>query len=73
VTADEAVAKTATMFDEIAGTALTDAEAMLRNRGASDEELGLELERMRSETAKIRHRALQQVRAFVETGVWSIQ
>jgi hypothetical protein len=53
---------------------LADVEAMLRNRGATDEELRLELERAVAEIAATRHRALQQVRAFVESGgaTWSI-
>ena len=74
MTADEAVAKAATALDEIAARVLADVEAMLRNRGATDEELRLELERAVAEIAATRHRALQQARAFVESGgaTWSI-
>ena len=68
MTADEAVAKAATALDEIADRVLADVEAMLKHRGASDEELRFELERARAEVASTRQRMLQEVRAFVESG-----
>jgi hypothetical protein len=67
MTVDEAVAKAATKLDEITARVLSDVEAMLKNRGATDEELRLELERTREEIAAFRHRALQEARAFIET------
>ena len=67
MTADDAIAKVVTALDEIADRVLADVEALLKNRGATDDELRLELERTREEIAAFRHRALQEARAFVET------
>jgi hypothetical protein len=68
VTLGQALCKVGDEFDDIAADVLTECEDVLRHRGASAEELEIELSRMRAELADARRRGLQAVRVFAETG-----
>lgn len=69
MTLAEALNKAGEQFEVIAADSLANAEALLRSRGATDEELGIELTRLQSEIAAARQQVLATVRAVWETGI----
>ena len=58
MTLDEALAKGHARLDEIAEQILTDTEDVLRHHGATDEEVGIELDRVRQELSIVRSRMI---------------
>lgn len=72
MTAEEAVARAEAAFDEEAADLLQCAEQSLRNRGATAEELAIELGRLQAAVADAKPFALAHVRAFALSGRWSI-
>lgn len=69
MTLDDALAKAAALFDEAAAEAVADSEDVLRHHGATDEELRIELNRVRAEMAAHRLSMLSTVLAQWETGL----
>ena len=73
MTLDEALAKADSAISELLDEAREANEDLLRNRGADDEEVAIEMERFAAEAAKLRHQVFAMVRAFAETGSAIIQ
>jgi hypothetical protein len=68
VTLDEALAKADSKTSELIADARVATEDLLRNHGATDEEVAIELERFAAEAAALRAQASAIVRAMWETG-----
>jgi hypothetical protein len=69
VTVDEALARAAQAFDDVAAEAIAASEATLRSRGATDEEVEIELQYLERDIDAARREALQHIRAIAESGV----
>jgi hypothetical protein len=72
---DEVLEKAGRRFDEVAASNLVNTETMLRHHGADDEELAIELARLRAQHAADRQRLLATVIAVfyswrAEEPVW---
>jgi hypothetical protein len=73
MTVDDALRKTSAALDELIDDARHAAEDTLRRRGATEEEVAIELKRFGQEAAALRLKALAMTRAFWETGSGIIQ
>jgi hypothetical protein len=69
MTLEAALQRVGDEFDVIAADALADSEAVLRHRGATDEEVEIELSRLRADTEAARAEVLASVVAAWHTGV----
>jgi hypothetical protein len=68
-----ALEQAAVVFDQHVETCIADYEIILRDHGATDDELAAELERLRADCLEERARVLGQVRAWLERGATTLQ